>query len=469
MTAGSPGEDLLSISQGKNLPYNLEAEKSVLGAMTLTLDAVATASNLLISESFYKPEHQEIFKSLTSLFEQNATGDLVALVDDLTKKGKLSQAGGSSYLSEIVNYVTTTANLEHHINIISEKYILRKLADVTTSLATECFNPRIELTELLDQAEKKIFAIGQSKIQRDFIPIKDLMRNSMDMVEQLFNLKHAVTGLGTGFYKLDEMTSGLQPSDMIVLASRPSMGKTAFALNILEHVALVEKKPVGFFSLEMSKEQVVMRLLCSHARVSSQKLRTGFLPKHDYPKLSNSGGRLADSPIYIDDTPGISIMELRGKARRLKAKTDCQLLMIDYLQLMTSGMGRNYEGRQQEISDISRAIKSLARELNIPIFILSQLNRLVELRKDHEPMLSDLRESGAIEQDADVVLLLTRKDYYEETDDPGKAQFNLSKQRNGPTGKFELVFNKECTRFENMASDRREEAPKQEKNADDFI
>ena len=332
MTAGYSGEEISSVSHGRNLPYNLEAEKSVLGAMTLTLDAAATASQSLIDQSFYKPEHQEIFKSLVSLYEQNVTGDIVALVNDLTKKGRISQAGGPSYVSEIVNYVSTTANLEHHIEIISEKSVLRKLAEVTTSLATDCFNPQMDVTELLDQAEKRIFEITQSKIQRDFTPIKDLMRSSIEKAEQLFNLKHSLTGLETGFYKLDEFTSGLQPSDMIVLAARPSMGKTALALNILEHVAVKRKKPVGLFSLEMSKEQVVMRLLCSNAKVSSQKLRTGMLHKDAFTDLANAAGRLADTPIFIDDTPGISIMELRGKARRLKARTDCQLLVIDYLQ-----------------------------------------------------------------------------------------------------------------------------------------
>lgn len=436
--------------KSKAIPHNIEAEKCVLGAMTLTLDAVMTAIHHLKPQDFYKQEHQDIFEAIVALSDKGIVADLVALLEFLEKKGKLQTAGGPAYVTSIVHYVPTTANLEGHSEIIKEKALLRRLIETSTEIVENCFNPEMEIKELIDTAEKKIFEVSNQRVKSDFTPIRDLVKHSIEKAEELYNLKDSLTGVGTGFAKLDQFTCGLQPSDMIVLAARPSMGKTAFALNIVEHIAVVEKKSVGVFSLEMSKEQIVFRLLCSHARVSSQKIRSGFLKKEDFPRLENAYSRLREAPIYIDDTPGITVMEMRGKARRLKAQTNCQFLIIDYLQLMSSGFKRN-DGRQQEISDISRSIKELARELNIPVMILSQLNRSVEQRADHRPMLSDLRESGAIEQDADVVLMLTRKEYYNKEDEPGIADLILAKQRNGPTGDIKLHFNNEYTRFENLS------------------
>jgi len=436
---------------GRTVPHNLDAEKSVLSAMTLTLEGTALTLQLLKPDYFHRLEHQELFIALSDLFTKNILGDVVTIVDHLSKKGRLSQAGGASLVSEIVGFAATPAHLEHHISIVREKALLRSLIQTSTSIITDCYSVGADLTILLDQVERKVFEITQVKIERDFVPIKDLIQHSIEKAEQLYSLKNAVTGVSSGFSKVDQMTSGLQPSDMIVLAARPSMGKTAMALNVVEHVALNEQKSVGIFSLEMSKEQVVFRLLCSHARISSQKIRSGYLKKEDFPKLENAYSRLRTAPIYVDDTPGISVMELRAKARRLKARSNCQLLIIDYLQLMTSGTHSSREGRQQEISEISRSVKGLARELNVPIIILSQLNRAVENRTDHRPQLSDLRESGAIEQDADVVFLLTRKEYYNKDDEPGMADLILAKQRNGPTGEIKLHWSKDYTRFENLS------------------
>ena len=437
--------EVVTSNQKRNIPHNIDAEKSILSAMSLTLDACSTGIQKLTPESFYKIEHREIFIALMALFEENLPGDLITLVEKLSRLGKLESAGGPEYVSHIVNYVPSTAHLEHHISIVSEKAVLRSLINTTTAIIDDCFKSTSEISELVDLAEKKIFEIAQKKVQRDFICISELIKSGFEKAEQMMNSHDVLTGIETGFIDLDKKTNGLQPSDMIVLAARPSMGKTALALNIAEHAAVKTKKSVGIFSLEMSKEQLVFRLLCSNARVSAQRLRSGFASPADFEELKFAAGRLSESPIYIDDTPGISIMELRGKARRLKARTDCQLIVIDYLQLITSPSGK--EGRQQEISDISRSVKEIARELNIPVIILSQLNRLVEQRKDHKPMLSDLRESGAIEQDADVVLMLYRKEYYDPSDDPGTADLCIAKQRNGPTGDIRLQWSNEYTRF----------------------
>ncbi|OVE73611.1 replicative DNA helicase [bacterium B13(2017)] len=442
----------ISDTKRRIVPHNIDAEKSVLSAMTLSLDATATAINKLASESFYKLEHRELFNALIELFDVNQVADLVILEDHLTKKGKLEPAGGIQYISEVINYSSTSANLEYYISLINEKSLFRQLIETSSSILTDCYNPQSDINNLIDLAEKKIFDIAKHHLKKDFVVIRDLIKNSIEKAEQLLNLKESVSGLSTGFSELDKKTLGFQPSDMIVLAARPSMGKTALALNIAEYIAIKQEQAVGIFSLEMAKDQLVFRLLCSNAKISIQKLRAGFISKSEGTVLQLAAGRLAEAPIYVDDTPGITLMELRGKARRLKAKADVKLIIIDYLQLLSSRAIR-YEGRQQEISDISRSIKELARELNIPIIILSQLNRAVEQRTDHRPMLSDLRESGAIEQDADVVLLLTRREYYNPEDEPGTADLILAKQRNGPTGEMKLQWNSEYTRFSNLASE----------------
>jgi len=432
------------------IPHNLEAEKSVLGAMTLTLDAAGEAMQALNAEDFLKLEHREIFDALVELYAVGQLGDAVSLVECLTKRGRLEQAGNVTYVSEIIAFVATGAHLEYHLQIVKEKSTLRKLIDSATQIVTDSFKPESNISDLLNLAEKKIFEIAQTKIHRDFVPIKDLIKSSIEKAEELFNLKDQLTGIPSGFDDLDNKTSGFQTSDLIVLAARPSMGKTALALNFVEHASVQLGHTSAVFSLEMSKEQIVFRLLCSNAQVSYQKLRSGFASKEDFTHLANAASRLAEAPIYIDDTPGITLMELRGKARRLKAKTDCKLFMIDYLQLMTSGQ-RRAEGRQQEISDISRSLKELARELDCPVVILSQLNRAVESRNDRRPVLSDLRESGAIEQDADIVMLLTRKEYYNADDEPGMADLIIAKQRNGPVGDIKLYFNKEFAKFGNLS------------------
>lgn len=443
-------QEKLASLKGRAIPHNIDAEKSILAAMSLTLDACATAVAKLLPEDFYKEEHRHLFQILLDLYDENQPGDVVSVVEALKKKSLLESCGGVSGVSSVLSSAATAAHLEHHIEIIREKRTLRELIQTATSIVTDSYRPDTEIKELLDQAEKKIFEIAQAKVERDFVHIKTLIRSSIEKAEQLYNMSDELTGLPTGLTKLDEMTNGLQPSDMIVLAARPSMGKTALALNIVEHAAVAHKKSVGFFSLEMSKEQVVFRILCSNAYVGGQALRSGFASKEDFSKLATAASRLAAAPIFIDDTPGITVMEMKGKARRLKAKSDVQLLVIDYLQLM-SGSGGRSDGRQQEISDISRSVKELARELNIPIIILSQLNRAVENRTDHRPMLSDLRESGAIEQDADVVMMLMRKEYYNSEVEPGLADLIVAKQRNGPVGDIKLHFNKDCTRFENLS------------------
>ena len=391
--------------------------------------------------------HRKLFEQITALYDENKPVDLLTLTERLKNQGALEAVGGASYLASLMNYISTTANVEHYIKIVQDKFTLRRLIDVSSEIINECYHMPEETAPVLDLAERKIFEIAQHRAREGFIPFRELVKDSVETVEKLYQRKQLVTGVPTGYRDFDEKTSGLQMSDLIVFAARPSMGKTSFAMNIAEHAALNENIPVAIFSLEMSKPQLVMRMLCSYSRVNLQKVRTGFLGENDFPRLVAAAGKLAAAPIYIDDTPGITIMELRAKARRLKAKYDIKLIILDYLQLMQSSSRRS-ENRQQEIADISRSLKGLARELNVPIIVISQLNRAVESRQDHRPQLSDLRESGAIEQDADVVVLLLRKEYYDPEDSPGLADVILGKQRNGPTGSIVLRFFNEFTRFE---------------------
>ncbi len=427
------------------LPQNVEAEMALLASMLLDDNTLSRVIAKLSEKSFYRTAHQKLFAAVCALFEQGKPVDAISLAEHLRSKGQLEEIGGSAYISALLDSASATANVDYYLQIIHEKSILRHLIDVSSQIGAECLQPEAQAVELLDLAEKKIFELTQKKVTDEFVPIGDLVKDSVKLVEKLHRDKSAVTGLPTGFKDVDEKTSGLQNSDFIVVAARPSMGKTSLALNIAECIAVGQKLPVGIFSLEMSKEQLVLRMLCSMAQVNAHKVRTGFLSQEDFDRLVSSAGKLAEAPIYIDDTPSISALEIRAKARRLKMKHDVRLLVVDYLQLMQSP--RRSENRQQEISEISRSLKALARELDIPVLVLSQLNRAVESRTDHRPQLSDLRESGAIEQDADVVIMLLRREYYDREDSPGTADLMIAKQRNGPTGDLKLAFREEFTRF----------------------
>ncbi len=437
-------------------PQSLEAEVAVLGSMLLDKDAVSHAVELLNESAFYKDAHRKIFSAITKLYADNKAVDLITVIEELKRSGWLDDVGGPAYVTTIASSVPTAANIIHYAKIVKEKMILRALINSATRIVAECYDQTQVVDHLLDKAEQIIFDIAQKKIESRFTPLKEIIKNSIETIDNLYQRKEHVTGIATGFRELDIKTAGLQASDLIIVAGRPSMGKSALASCIVEHVGVVEKKPVAFFSLEMSKEQLVQRLLCSHARVNAHNVRTGFLSQADWPKLVTAAGKLSEAPIYIDDTPGITVMELRAKARRMKAQYDIQFMVLDYLQLM-SGTG-NVDNRQQQISDISRSLKALARELNIPIIAISQLSRAVENRTDHRPQLSDLRESGAIEQDADLVILLLREEYYNPTEENrGKATAIIAKQRNGPVGNIDLAFIHEFMRFETLATRREEE------------
>lgn len=434
-------------------PQNVEAEVGVLGSMLLDREVLPLVVTHIRADSFYLEAHRKIFNALIELYDHNAPVDLITLTERLSKANELEGIGGASYLASLPQAVPTSAHIEEYVRIVREKAILRNLIHHSTEIISRCYNADEEVDKLLDAAEQKIFDIVQYRSAgSSTYSFKDLVRQGMESIDRAYQRKGALNGLDTGFKDFNEMTSGLQPSDMIVIAARPSMGKTALALNIAEHVALnrEKKQAVAIFSLEMSREQLVQRMLCSHARVNLHYVRRGFLAQKDWPQLVNSASVLSEAPIYIDDTPAISVTELRAKSRRLKAAYDIQLVVVDYLQLMQTFGTQRSENRQQEISEISRSIKALARELNVPIIVLSQLNRAAENRPENKPRLSDLRESGAIEQDADMVVLMLRKEYYNSEDSPGEAEIIIAKQRNGPTGDLKLVFVSDYTRFESF-------------------
>jgi replicative DNA helicase len=434
-------------------PQSVEAEMAVLGSMLLDRDATCIAIETLDAASFYKDAHKKIYSAIIKLFDDNKAVDLVTVVEELKKTNALDDVGGPAYLANIASSVPTSANISHYAKIVKEKHILRNLINAATQIVSECYGTSQDADGLVDKAEKIIFDIASKKVDsRSSIPLRDVIRNSIETIDNLYQRKENITGLATGYRDIDMKTAGLQRSDLIVVAGRPSMGKSALATCIVEHVGVVEKKPVAFFSLEMSKEQLVQRMLCSHARVDAHKVRTGFLSQADWPRLVTAAGKLSEAPIFIDDSPGITVMELRAKARRLKAKHDIQMVVLDYLQLM-QGSSSKSDNRQQEISDISRSLKALARELDVPVIAISQLSRAVEQRSDHRPQLSDLRESGAIEQDADLVVLLLREEYYNPTEEnKGIAEVIIAKQRNGPVGSLNLTFVGEYMRFENLVS-----------------
>jgi len=433
-------------------PQNLDAEMAVLGSMLLEEDALVAATELLDEDAFYSKAHRRIFSTILGLYKNNVSVDLVTLTDALKKRDWLEEVGGPAYLTSLTSVVPTSANVEHYCRIVKEKAILRSLISAATHITSECYEEATAPDLLLDRAEARIFEIASKKLKHDAVAVKDLIKGSIEAIDAFYQRKGSITGLPTGFTYLDQLLSGLQPADLIIVAGRPSMGKSSFALSVAENLAIPHKVPVAVFSMEMSKEHLVQRMLCSHARISGHNVRSGMLSTSDWPKLTQAAGKLSEAPIYIDDSPSVSILELRAKARRLKARYGIGLLILDYLQLMEEPSHR--ENRQQEISVISRNLKALARELNVPVLAVSQLSRAPEKREDFRPRLSDLRESGAIEQDADVVLLLFREDYYHPTEDNrGVAEIIVAKQRNGPTDKVRLAFMKEYTRFDNLAPD----------------
>jgi replicative DNA helicase len=431
-------------------PQSLEAEMAVLGSMLIDENAVSVAVELLDKDSFYKGDHKRIFEAIVDLYTANRAIDLLTLTDELKRREVLDEVGGVSFLTALVNSVPTAANISHYTSIVKEKSILRTLINNATRIVSLCYESDGNVDEIVDNAERLVFEIADRKPKGGYFLIKEVIKDSIETIDTLYQKKAHVTGIPTGFIDFDIKTAGLQPSDLIVIAGRPSMGKSAMAIGIAEYAGVVEKIPLAIFSVEMSKEQLVQRMLCAHAKVDAHKVRTGYLATSDWPRLTAAAGKLSEAPIFIDDTPAISVMELRAKARRLKAQKDIQMIILDYMQLMRGSS--NAENRQQEISEISRSLKALARELNIPVVAISQLSRAVEARTDHRPQLSDLRESGAIEQDADVVVLILREEYYNPTpENQGIAEVIIAKQRNGPVGSLKLSFIKEYTRFENIA------------------
>lgn len=446
------------ISLKKLPPHSDEAEKSVLGAILLENDALVKVVSILAPEDFYQPAHQKIMKRVLDMFDRNERIDLLTLSEALLKSGDLEMVGGPPYLMDLLEATPTATTVIYHARIVREKSTLRKLIAISTQLNLESYGEQVEVPDLLSRAEELLMEISEKEVESGFTPLSDLAPEGFHDVEEIYERKGALTGVSTGFQDLDDITSGLQKSDLVIVAGRPSMGKTSFCLNIATHLAIKDDVPVAIFSLETSKKQLVLRMLCAEARVNAHRLKRGFLEDSDWPKLSRASGSLAQAPIYIDDTPGMTVLEMRAKARQLiKREKNLGLIMIDYLQLM-QGKGRG-ESRQQEISEISRSLKAMARELDVPLIALSQLSRAVESRKPPRPILSDLRESGAIEQDADVVMFIYRPDVYKKLEigdeggygtESGIAEIIISKQRNGPTGTVKLVFKKQYTRFENL-------------------
>ncbi|MQA31009.1 MAG: replicative DNA helicase [Luteitalea sp.] len=438
----------------RTLPHNLEAERSVLGAILLHNDAFDLAAEVLDSDDFFRDAHRRIFEKMVKLSERNDAIDLVTLREELSRSGELDEVGGPAYITALVDGVPRSTNVEHYARIIKEKATLRSLISSANKIVTSAYEAEDEADLILDRAEHAIFAIADKKIGDGFVSLRDLAQGSLDTIEKLHARKELVTGVPTGFTDLDEITAGLQPSDLVIVAARPSMGKTSLVLNIAQHVGTKTDMTVGVFSLEMSKEQLFLRMLTGEARIDAHRLRGGFLGERDWGKLAQAIGTLSESKIFIDDTPSIGVLEMRSKCRRLASQHGLHLVIIDYVQLM-QGRGR-FENRTLELASISRSLKGLAKELRVPIVLLSQLSRATESRADHRPQLSDLRESGALEQDADVVIFIYREDQYADknappTDAQGTAELIVGKQRNGPTGVVKLAFIREFTRFENLA------------------
>ncbi|KLU67107.1 replicative DNA helicase [Desulfosporosinus acididurans] len=430
-------------------PQNLEAEQAVLGAMMLEPESASSIFEFLQAEDFYRDNHRLIFSAIRELFEKGDPIDLVSVAEILRQQGRLEQVGGVATISEIARSVPSAANVDYYSKIVSEKALLRQLIQVTSSIYERGYEPGEEAKTLLEDAEKLILDLSRRRVKDGFSVIRDILLGTFEKIEYLYANKGNLTGIPTFFTELDRMTSGWQPSDLVIIAARPSMGKTALVLNMAQNAAVRANVPVAIFSLEMSKEQLVQRMLCGEAMVDQQRVRTGDLLDADWPKLTRAVGPLSEAPIFIDDTVGISLAELRSKARRLKTEHDLGIVIIDYLQLLT--VGKRTESRQQEVAQISRSLKGLARELKVPVIALSQLNRGVEQRQDKRPLMSDLLESGAIEADADVISFIYRDEYYnQESEKKGIAELIIAKHRNGPVGTVELGFLKEFTKFVNL-------------------
>ncbi len=448
-----------NVPTAKVPPHNLEAEQSVLGAMLLDKDAINKVLEILSSDGsdFYHGVHAKIFRAMVSLFEKNIPIDPVTVTDLFKDSDDLDPVGGVAYIGELVDATPTAANIAYYARIVREKALLRRLISAATEVITRGFETGESVDDFIDEAERMIFEVSQDRVKKTFYAMKDIIKDAFETIEKLYAQKTHVTGVATGFTDLDRLTSGLQPSDLVIIAGRPSMGKTALCLNIAEHAAIEEGLPVAIFSLEMSKEQLVQRMLSSKARVDLQRLRNGFLRDEDWGRLTTAVGALYEAPIFIDDTPAQSVLEMRAKARRWKSELGLKLVIVDYLQLVRGR--RSHDNREQEISDISRSLKAMAKELHLPVIALSQLSRRTEQRERNVPQLSDLRESGAIEQDADVVMFVYREAAYRDCDCPKDlctcglrrgAEIIVAKQRNGPTGTIKLTFLNEITRFEDQ-------------------
>ena len=448
-------------------PHSAEAEQGVLGSMLLSpRQAIGECVEKINDQYFYVPAHQTIYSVLVDLWNAGQAIDLITFTQVLRDRNLLESVGGAAFVTSLFTFVPTAANIEYYLEIVRDKYILREIISAATESVRRAYEEQDEVNNLLDEVEQRIFAVGEDRFKGQMLSMKEQVMSTLESIEKLFEDKGAITGVSTGFRDLDKLTSGLHPSEMIVIAARPSMGKTAMAMNIAEHAAIDAKLPVAIFSLEMSAQQLVQRMLCSRARVNLARTRDGFLAEADFPKLTHAASKLAEAKIFIDDTAGLTILELRAKARRLRAQQNVQLIVIDYLQLVRSTSRRAQDNRQLEITEISAGLKGLAKELKIPIIVVAQLNRNPEIRTGSGkgvPRLADLRESGSIEQDADVVGLLVREEYYADTDEEreelkGKAELIIAKQRNGPIGDVKLTFLNEYTRF----VDRSEEEPEAE-------
>jgi replicative DNA helicase len=429
-------------------PHFAEGERAIIGGLLIDNDALPKVLSILLEEDFYREAHRLIFAAVTELFNRGEPVDWVTLTSQLQKAGYLDRVGGPAYLTELIDAVASAANIVHYATVVKEKALLRRLISASTEIVTKCYEVESGIDEFLDEAEQLIFQVGESRVQSGFVHIKDLMTSGIKTVETLYEKKEHVTGVPSGFKDLDQLTAGFQPSDLIVVAGRPSMGKTSLALNIATYAAIEGRTPTAIFSLEMSKEQIALRILCSKARVNLKNLRTGHLSRDEWPRLTGAAGLISEAPLFVDDTPAINTLELRAKARRLKKEKGLGLVVVDYLQLMR-GATRS-DSREKEISEISRSLKALAKELSAPVVALSQLNRKVEERPNKRPQLADLRESGAIEQDADVIIFIYRDEVYNKSEDNpkrGEAEIIVGKQRNGPIGMVKSHFNATYSSF----------------------
>jgi replicative DNA helicase len=463
-SAARTGENVVPISPTASAqdvhrapPHSAEAEQGVLGSMLISpRETIAECVEKINEEYFYVPAHRTIYTVLVDLWNASQAIDLITFTQVLRDRNLLDSVGGAAFVTNLFTFVPTAANVQYYLEIVRDKYILRQIIAAATESVRRAYEEQDEVDSLLDEVEQKIFDVGEDRFKGQMLSMKDHAMQAIETIEKLYERKGSITGISTGFVEFDRMTSGLHPSEMVVIAARPSMGKTALAMNIAEHVAINETLPVGVFSLEMSSQQLVQRLLCSRAKVNLQRVRDGFLDERDFPSLTAAASKLAEAKMFIDDSASLSILELRAKARRLKAQHDVRLVIVDYLQLLRSTSRRAQDNRQLEISEISAGLKALAKELKIPVIVVAQLNRQPEQRSGGKPRLSDLRESGSIEQDADLVGLLVRPELYEEDEDArieksGEAELIIAKQRNGPVGEIPLTFLKEYTRFETRA------------------